>query len=154
MKNEQKMILFSVFTVFVILFFDLFFKYAIKWNWLSEIDLISGVLAITKHENFGLIGNFPLPYLLIIAMTSIAFVILLYAYKIAYKQNKFYETMMLACIMGGALGNFIDRIVNGYVFDWMLLFNISVINIADIAITLGIIGYVVLYYNFGKIKVC
>jgi signal peptidase II len=153
MKNEQKMILFSVAAVFDVVLFDLLLKYAVRWNWIPEIELINGILAITKHENYGLIGNLAVPYFIIIALTLIAFVVLFYGYKTSFLQNRFYEALALAYIAGGALGNLIDRVVNGYVFDWILLFNTSIINIADIAITLGIIGYVASHYHHEKIKV-
>jgi signal peptidase II len=153
MKNEQKMILFSVSAIIDVVLFDLLLKYAVRWNWIPEMELIGGVLAITKHENYGLIGNLAVPYPIIIVLTLIAFVVLFYGYKTAFLQNRFYETLALAYIAGGALGNLIDRVVNGYVFDWILLFNTSIINIADIAITVGIIAYIGAHYYYEKLKV-
>lgn len=51
--------------------------------------------------------------------------------------------LALACIMGGAIGNVIDRLVHGYVVD-MVDFHIGrwhfpAFNLADSAITLGVI---------------
>ena len=51
--------------------------------------------------------------------------------------------LALACIMGGALGNVLDRLVHGYVVD-MIDFHIGrwhfpAFNLADSAITLGVI---------------
>lgn len=43
----------------------------------------------------------------------------------------------VACVMGGALGNLIDRIRVGYVIDYIDLHFWPVFNIADIAITVG-----------------
>ncbi len=51
--------------------------------------------------------------------------------------------LALACVMGGAIGNVIDRLVHGYVVD-MVDFHIGrwhfpAFNLADSAITLGVI---------------
>jgi signal peptidase II len=43
----------------------------------------------------------------------------------------------VACVMGGAVGNLIDRIRVGYVIDYIDLHFWPVFNIADIAITVG-----------------
>ena len=50
-------------------------------------------------------------------------------------------------IIGGALGNLIDRIFRGYVVDFIsfTIFNkeMAIFNIADILITIGIVLYVI-----------
>jgi len=54
-----------------------------------------------------------------------------------------------ALIVGGALGNLIDRIAHGYVVDFFLLhfgdFVLFVFNLADVALTLGPIVLVLAY---------
>ena len=54
-----------------------------------------------------------------------------------------------ALIVGGALGNLIDRIAHGYVVDFFLLhfgeFVLFVFNLADVALTLGPIVLVIAY---------
>ncbi|MDF1497363.1 MAG: signal peptidase II [Patescibacteria group bacterium] len=149
----KKMILFAAAAVFDTIILDLVLKYAVRLDWIATVDFIPGVLAITKHENYGLIGNAPIPYPIIIGLTIVALIVLFYGMKTSYKQNRFFEFLALSYVSGGALGNFIDRIMNGYVFDWILLFNTSIINIADVAITLGIIGYVASHYYYDKINV-
>lgn len=146
------MIVFAAAGVLDTLILDLVFKYAVRLDWITTVDLIPGFLAITKHENYGLIGNFPIPYREIILLTLVALGVLIYGIISAYKANRFWEVVALSYVAGGALGNFIDRVVNGYVFDWILLFNTSIINIADIAITLGIIGYIVAHFRATSSK--
>jgi signal peptidase II len=149
--TPKKMIVLAIAAVVDTVVIDLVLKYAVKLDWIATMDFIPGVLAITKHENYGLIGNTPIPYPIIIILTIVALVVLFFGMKASYKQNRFFELMALSYVAGGALGNFFDRIVNGYVFDWMLLFNTSIINIADIAITLGIIAYVISYYYYERL---
>ena len=53
----------------------------------------------------------------------------------------------LACILGGAIGNVIDRLLHGYVVDflqfhWEQRWYFPAFNVADTAITIGAIGLV------------
>jgi signal peptidase II len=57
------------------------------------------------------------------------------------KENKT-EALGLALILGGALGNVIDRLLHGYVVDFLLVYykewQFPAFNIADAAINLGV----------------
>jgi len=58
------------------------------------------------------------------------------------------EIVVFACLMGGVIGNLIDRIVHGYVIDY-LSFNIfgydfPVFNLADMGIVLSV-GFLLLW---------
>lgn len=53
----------------------------------------------------------------------------------------------LACILGGAIGNVIDRVLHGYVVDflqfhWANRWYFPAFNVADTAITVGAVGLV------------
>lgn len=52
--------------------------------------------------------------------------------------------LSLAMVLGGALGNFVDRWLHGYVIDfidWQLLgYRWPTFNVADVAISLGVLG--------------
>lgn len=53
----------------------------------------------------------------------------------------------LACILGGAVGNLVDRLMHGYVVDflqvhWRNQWYFPAFNVADAAITIGAIGLV------------
>jgi signal peptidase II len=43
----------------------------------------------------------------------------------------------LGLILGGAIGNLIDRVLIGYVTDIFLFYNLPVFNLADISVFLG-----------------
>jgi signal peptidase II len=148
--TPTKTILFAAAAVIDTVIIDLILKYAVRLDWISTEELVPGILAITKHENYGLIGNAPIPYPIIILLTIAALGVLFYGMKTSFKQCRFFELVALGYVAGGAMGNFVDRIVNGYVFDWILLFNTSIINVADIAITIGIISYVVAHYYYER----
>ena len=53
-------------------------------------------------------------------------------------------------IIGGALGNYIDRIINGSIFDFIIVhyndfYFPAVFNIADASITIGAVIFIISY---------
>lgn len=59
------------------------------------------------------------------------------------QNNDFVQILALSLIMGGALGNYINRMYHGYVIDfldfhWFYRWNWPAFNIADCAIVIGV----------------
>ena len=69
----------------------------------------------------------------------------LYAKKITHPFGRW----TLALIIAGALGNLIDRALNGYVVDMfeVLFMNFAIFNVADIFVVVGGIGFCI-YFGF------
>ena len=66
------------------------------------------------------------------------------AYYFKYRSSMSrLETVFLAMILGGGLGNFIDRLMFGYVVDFLDIRVIPIFNVADICITCGCILFAV-----------
>jgi signal peptidase II len=72
---------------------------------------------------------------------------------------KHHETLLavaLSLVLGGAIGNLIDRLVYGYVIDFLDVYyqtwHWPAFNIADSAITLGVILMLVESFGLGKPK--
>lgn len=101
--------------------------------------VIGSILQTTSHQNFGLIANLPVPLLVIVLVTGAVVLVIAWAIGRSIVQMKMVRALTFALILGGALGNLYDRLTYGFVFDWILLFNWSIINLADIAIGAGII---------------
>lgn len=80
-------------------------------------------------------------WLLIIVSLVIIFGIIYYVYKNKPK-NKF-EIVGYSMILGGAIGNFIDRIVYGYVVDFFDIYvfgyDYPIFNMADSFILVGVV---------------
>ena len=98
------------------------------------------IINLTYLENrgaaFGILQDKRIFFLLI----TVAIVLyLFYHFYTTYKTNPKILNVALAMIISGALGNFYDRLVNGYVVDFIefSFVNFPVFNIADIFVTLG-----------------
>ena len=72
----------------------------------------------------------------------------------ALKSNRYSKTytIALSLILAGALGNLIDRLLYGYVIDFLDFRVWPVFNVADSAITIGavILGWVILFNKEKK----
>ncbi|HXH55635.1 MAG TPA: signal peptidase II [Gammaproteobacteria bacterium] len=75
---------------------------------------------------------------LALVMSSIIYV---WLGRLSSKDKK--EALGLSLILGGALGNLVDRIIHGYVIDFILLYykdwQWPAFNLADSAICLGVV---------------
>lgn len=102
------------------------------------IPVIPGVFDITHIRNDGaaynLFSQFPL--LLILMPAAVMLVGLVY---MAYAAKRKPTVLMLAIslVIGGGLGNLLDRIDKGYVVDFFDIHIIPVFNIADMSICAG-----------------
>lgn len=106
----------------------------------GSITVIKNFLNLVYVENYGIaFGMFKNKTLFFIITQSI--IALLIAFMIFRFHNKSISvTVCLSLILGGAIGNLIDRIRMGYVIDY-LSFTIfpPVFNLADSAIVVGAI---------------
>ncbi len=86
--------------------------------------------------SFGILNNVLQNQYLLIILSSIVIIVLS---VILWEKYKVY----LSCIIGGAIGNIIDRIHTGAVFDFIDLhwnnYHFPAFNVADSAIVIGII---------------
>ena len=83
----------------------------------------------------------------LVVMTTAAIVFLLFLVKNGTIHGRLGRTA-IALVIGGAVGNLVDRVRLGYVvdmFDWCW-FNFPVFNFADLCITAGAICLIAMIY--------
>jgi signal peptidase II len=135
--------------VISILFFDQAAKLlVIKSLSLNEsIPVLRGIFHISLVHNrgaaFGLLNN-QVP--VFIAATLLAIVLIALSLKNSKANRLSLYNISLYLILGGALGNLIDRLLFGYVIDFLDFRFWPVFNIADSAITIGavLLGWCIL----------
>jgi signal peptidase II len=114
----------------------------------SAIELIPGYLRISYVSNtgvaFGLFRDLDSPWKpYVLAAMAIVAVIVILVYSFRMPSSRLLLQCSLAVIMGGILGNFADRILQGYVVDFIEFhikdaFYWPTFNVADSGITVGI----------------
>lgn len=109
----------------------------------KEIVLIPRVISLFLHKNYGAIANFPLPMVAIVT-TSLIVLLFCVAFVVKmYRQSKYKIISAMNIVIIGAIGNLLDRVIHGFTTDYLLLFNISAVNISDGLILGGIIWLIV-----------
>ncbi len=88
--------------------------------------------------------------------TVVSIVLVFYLWQVQYKDTRSRRVLCygLALILGGAIGNLIDRVTQQYVIDFIMVhyrgWQFPVFNIADSAITLGAIAFIIDTVTSGK----
>lgn len=126
----------------IIVIIDVILKIVID-NILSineSIQVIPNVFYITKVYNTGAAWSlFEGSGILLIIIAIVAFFLLL-KYQNYFMENK-RNILAFALIYGGLVGNLIDRVIYGYVIDYLHIYifgySFPVFNLADMAIVVG-----------------
>lgn len=119
----------------------------INFNLYERMEVIKGFFDITHVRNsgavWGIFSNHPnlLISKIITGLSILALLVVLYYFLKIDSDCKF-ELTSLSFIIGGALGNIIDRLVQGNVVDFLDFYikgsHWPTFNIADTFITLGV----------------
>ena len=138
----------------VLVIIDQIIKYLISayLQPVGSVSVIDNIFSLTYVENKGVaFGMFSDMRWIFVALTSILLVIIIfYMFKKRPKGKFFY--VCAALIIGGGIGNLIDRIFYGYVIDYLSLsFFPPVCNFADCCITAGTIMLVIYLLFFSDI---
>lgn len=110
--------------------------------------LLGEVIRLTRVHNVGgAFGIFPgngVLFLTVSFIVSIALVVLFLAVPLRGTLLK----TGLSLVLGGAVGNLIDRLQFGYVLDFFEVRGFSIFNLADACLTMGI-GFILVHALFG-----
>ncbi len=139
-NKVQTKIYFLSLSIFIFLI-DQFTKYLMFYNNKLFINIDFLLFKLDFVKNYGAAFNIFSGSRIFLSLISIIFAILL-IYLILKKNNlNTLNLLSYSFILGGTIGNGIDRILKGYVIDFINLniINFPVFNIADISINIGII---------------
>ena len=144
MKKKSNIIL-SIVLVIVLLGIDLLLKYLVS-TYLTTVNIIDNFFSLTYVLNDG--AAFSLfasrTYLLIlIALICLFFII----YELKNNLDDRVLSIGYSLVLAGLLGNFLDRLIDGYIIDYLsfkiLGYNYPIFNFADILIVVGIIVVII-----------
>ncbi len=124
----------------------------------ESIPILESLVSITSHRNkgaaFGILQN---QRLLFIVITIVVVIGVIY-YLWQVRSQKKLLSWALALILGGALGNFIDRLFRGEVVDFIdvkiplgsFYYDFPIFNVADSALVIGVILLLIDTIKDGK----
>lgn len=116
--------------------------FALRLQFENSIVVIKNVFALTFVKNHGAaFGILQKQRWLFILIASVAiFIITRYIIMMPKDSSSVLKKLSMILICSGALGNLIDRLINGYVVDFLELsfINFPVFNFADVYLTIGV----------------
>lgn len=151
-----------IISVFLVAFLDQITKYLIRSSMkiFDSIIIIKDIFKIIYIENtgisFGLLGGAenPIKRWTLVAIVSIAAIMITF-YWILNMNKNFLFNLSCGFIVGGAIGNLIDRILKGSVTDFIEIgykeITWPVFNMADTFVSLGVFFFMI-YYIFYEGK--
>ena len=120
----------------------------------SGMTLITGVLELQYLENrgaaFGMMQNQRFFFLII---TVVVLGIMVYLYSLTPVTRRYLPLRLcMVFLAAGAAGNFIDRLLRGYVVDFFYfsLIDFPIFNVADIYVTVTFFVLVLLIFFYYK----
>lgn len=122
---------------------------------LGAITVLPGILELRYYLNDGMAFSMLAgKQMLLIGVTSVMLICVLLL--LLLRKMGMWERISWTLILGGGIGNLIDRFLNGVVVDYInvLFVNFAVFNFADICITTGVILLMlwIFYDSFQKDK--
>lgn len=132
-------------TFFLIIFFDQLTKILVIKNFqlyesLSILPFFNLTFIVNYGFAFGFLNNPSLNQIIVILV--IFSIISYFLYLLIKTQDQFFR-FSLILVLSGAVGNFIDRVLHGFVIDFIDIYLGSyhwpAFNLADSSITLGFI---------------
>ena len=145
--SEKNIIIF--YTALLIVIFDQLTKFLIKQNFQlnQSIPIIKNILHLTYVTNtgsaFGLFKGFNLIFIFF----SIIVIIAIFYYLRRIVNNEKLLQFSVGLLLGGTLGNLIDRLIYSFVVDFIDFRIWPVFNVADSAVTISVILLVILLWE-------
>jgi signal peptidase II len=146
----------SVIAVVVLLLLDRFTKYLAVTHLKGQADIsvVRDIFVLHYLENkgaaFGIMQERQI--LFYVATVVILVVMAVIFWKLPLKKRFLPLYIIVILIFAGALGNFIDRVIQQYVVDFFYfkLINFPIFNVADIYVTGAAIAFIVLLLFYYK----
>ena len=143
MKNISKRILLILPIVAIVIGLDQWTKFLVRkaipaGESITPVSFLGDFFQILHWKNTGAaFGIFQNANLILMVLSSLIIVVLTW-YYFSMKENNLLIRIGLTLAIGGAFGNLIDRITQGYVTDFLSFGRFPIFNIGDSAVTVGV----------------
>ena len=119
----------------------------------GSMDFIPGIMEFHYVENRGAAFSMLWGKTWIFIILTLLIVAFLIGYLLKYRNTDgIWMRIAVSSIIAGAIGNLIDRLLYGYVVDFLrpTFINFAVFNIANIFVTCGAILFIIVLLFFNK----
>ena len=112
---------------------------AAKFIFINKIILIKGFPIILFRQNTGIAFSFLQNFNPLLIIINVIIIILLAYLYVNYKESR----IGLVLLISGAIGNTLDRVIYGYVIDFINFGFWPVFNFADVFASIGLVIIVI-----------
>ncbi len=130
-------------------FIDQLSKYFVEIKLIEKYSIINNFFTLEYSQNYGIAFGISIPQIFIILSIIIFLPIIIIFLLKELSLSKNITKIIIALIIGGGLGNLIDRLTRGFVVDFISIWKWPIFNLADIYISLALLLIIIFY---GKIK--
>lgn len=130
---------------FIVLFIDRVIKILVK-NFLKlnlKNAIINNFFYLTYCQNKGAAFSIFNGKVFMLILLTLVFLFFIFYFIKREKTLNNYKSMIYGLLIGGVLGNFIDRIIYGYVVDYLdfkiMNYDFAIFNFADMMIVVSVI---------------
>lgn len=147
----------TIFSLLIIIL-DQIIKFVVIQNMelYSSITIIKNFFNITYVQNIGAAFSILSGNVVFLSLISLIVLVAIYIYLSKKKSFNKIQTITYSMLIGGIVGNMIDRIFRGFVIDYLdfsiLKYNFPVFNFADICIVVSTI--ILLVFSIKEEKSC
>ena len=146
MKNKY-ITIFS--TALIIILIDQITKFLIKTNFQlnQPFPLINNIFYLTYRHNFGAGFGILQQQRWILIFISIIVIGFIFYYFDRVKEKEILLQALVGFVLGGTIGNLIDRVAYGFVIDFLDFRIWPIFNVADSFVTIGVIGLIIYFWK-------
>lgn len=120
----------------------------------ESVSIINNFLYLTYVRNTGAAWSILANNTYLISFISLVIIAGIIWYIVNNRSDVKIEKIAYALVLGGAIGNFVNRIIYGYVIDFIDIkifnYNYPIFNLADIFIVAGVILLVIYNWRNGN----
>lgn len=129
-------------------------KFIVKSNMnvFDSIPLIDGFLSLTYIQNTGAAFSIFQDKSNLLLVANLILIVVMFVFLfLGLKKEGPLALTGLALIIGGGLGNIADRVMQGFVVDYIHILDFPIFNLADICVCVGAF-LLILYFIFFERK--
>ena len=136
----------------IVLIIDQILKLLVQ-SFETNVSIIKNLFAISYYQNTGAAWSILEGEQLLLIIISLVMIVIVYSMMFSFEENKL-TNIAFGILFGGIIGNLIDRVLFGYVRDFIAItifgYHFPIFNIADIGICVGCFFLVVYIFFFDK----
>lgn len=143
-----------IITIIPVIDFSIKFNIINNFEISEEISTFIPFLKIVKVKNYGIAFGFFKNFLYLNILLSLI-ILLSLVFFVFYKKIRDRQILLaISFIVGGGIGNLLDRFIFGYVIDYLkLTFFSPVCNLSDYFISIGVFIFIIYFLKEKSVKI-